>query len=210
MLGVRRRSTSSMTRNATTKLSLKFQPLTPKRWADLESLFGERGACGGCWCMWWRLSRAEFQKRKGQRNKAAYQRIVENSEAPGVLAYSDGQPVGWCAIAPREQYPLLERSRTLARVDDEAVWSVTCLFVARPFRRAGVSVQLLRAAAAHARSRGAAIVEGYPVEPRTNSMPDAFAWTGLASAFRAAGFREVARRSATRPIMRLELTHQAA
>jgi len=98
----------------------------------------------------------------------------------------------------------------LARVDSKAVWSVTCLFVARPFRRAGVSVQLLRAAAGHARSRGAAIVEGYPVEPRTDAMPDAFAWTGLVSAFRKAGFREVARRSATRPIMRLEFKDDAA
>ena len=199
-----------MTRNDTSKSSLKFQPLTSKRWPDLESLFGERGGWGGCWCMWWRLSRAEFQKRKGQRNKAAFKQIVEDAELPGVLAYANGQPVGWCAVAPREQYPLLERSRTLARVDSKAVWSVTCLFVARPFRRAGVSVQLLRAAAGHARSRGAAIVEGYPVEPRTGAMPDAFAWTGLVSAFRKAGFREVARRSATRPIMRLEFKDDAA
>jgi GNAT superfamily N-acetyltransferase len=189
---------------------LKFQPLTPDRWGDLERLFGERGACGGCWCMWWRLTRAEFQQRKGRRNKAAFQRIVASAQIPGVLAYAGGQPVGWCAVAPREVYPLLERSRTLARVDDQPVWSVTCLFVARPFRRAGVSVALLKAAAAHARSRGAAIVEGYPVEPRTDSMPDAFAWTGLASAFRQAGFREVARRSATRPIMRLLLRGKAA
>jgi GNAT superfamily N-acetyltransferase len=154
--------------------------------------------------MWWRLTRAEFQKRKGQRNKAAFKKIVEASEIPGILAYADEQPVGWCAVAPREHYLLLERSRTLARVDDKPVWSVTCLFVSRPFRRTGVSVQLLRAAANHARSRGASIVEGYPVEPRTDSMPDAFAWTGLVSAFLKAGFREVARRSATRPIMRLD------
>jgi GNAT superfamily N-acetyltransferase len=160
--------------------------------------------------MWWRLSRAEFQQRKGPRNKAAFKRIVEKSDPPGLLAYAGEEPIGWCAVAPREQYPLLERSRTLARVDDKAVWSVTCLVVARPFRRSGVSVQLLRAAAAHARSRGAAILEGYPVEPRTASMPDAFAWTGIASAFRKAGFEEVARRSATRPIMRLELANDAS
>jgi len=184
--------------------SLEFKPLTPRRWADLEALFGERGACGGCWCMWWRLSRAEFGKRKGARNKAAFKRIVEDSGVPGVLAYAGGKPVGWCAVAPREQYPALERSRTLARVDEAPVWSVTCLFVARPYRRAGVSVELLKAAAAHARSRGATIVEGYPVEPRTAGMPDAFAWTGVVTAFRKAGFREVARRTATRPVMRLE------
>src|SRR6266700_5058846 len=141
-----------MTRNDTSKSSLKFQPLTPKRWPDLESLFGERGGWGGCWCMWWRLSRAEFQKRKGQRNKAAFKQIVEDAELPGVLAYANGQPVGWCAVAPREQYPVLERSRTLARADSKAVWSVTCLFVARPFRRAGVSVQSVPPLAMHARA----------------------------------------------------------
>jgi GNAT superfamily N-acetyltransferase len=201
---VRRQRASSMARSTKNKGRLKFEPLVPKRWADLEALFGERGACGGCWCMWWRLTQTEFQKQKGQRNKAAFKKIVEASEIPGILAYANGRPVGWCAVAPREHYALLERSRTLARVDDKPVWSVTCVFVTRPFRRTGVSVQLLGAAANHARSRGASIVEGYPVEPRTDSMPDAFAWTGLVSAFRQAGFREVARRSATRPIMRLE------
>ena len=194
-----------MTRSVTSNASLKFQPLTPKRWPDLERMFGERGACGGCWCMWWRLSRAEFQQRKGGRNKAAFKRIVMAAEVPGLLAYAGKEPVGWCAIAPREKYPLLERSRTLARVDEKAVWSVTCLFVAKAFRRTGVSVQLLRAAAAHARTRGATIVEGYPVEPRSESLPDAFAWTGLAAAFLAAGFHEVARRSTSRLMMRLNL-----
>ena len=160
--------------------------------------------------MWWRLARAEFKKRKGQPNKNAFKRIVRRSPPPGVLAYADGQPIGWCAVASRDQYPLLERSRTLARIDDKPVWAVTCLFVAKPFRRSGVSAQLLRAAAAHARLHGAAIVEGYPVEPRTASMPDAFAWVGLTSAFRKAGFREVARRSATRPIMRLEFEEEEA
>jgi len=196
-------------RDHSSPVLLTFRPLTPQRWQDLQSLFGERGACGGCWCMWWRLTRAEFSKRKGPQNKAAFKKIVAAGETPGVLAYAEQQPVGWCAVAPRVSYPSLERSKTLARVDGRAVWSVTCLFVARPFRRRGISVQLLRAAATHAHSRGAATVEGYPVEPRTPSMPDVFAWTGLASAFHRAGFREVLRRSRTRPIMRLQVGAEA-
>jgi GNAT superfamily N-acetyltransferase len=155
--------------------------------------------------MWWRLTRAQFLKQKGQKNRAAFKKIVEGDHQPGVLAYVDEQPVGWCAVAPREAYSFLERSRVLRRVDEKPVWSVTCLFVARPFRRTGVSVQLLKAAVAHAANSGARTVEGYPVEPRKDPMPDAFAWTGLASAFRKAGFKEVARRSTTRPIMRLEI-----
>ena len=184
------------------KQTLRFRELTPDRWSDLEQLFGERGACGGCWCMWWRLNRSTFNQQKGDKNKAAFKAVVDSGDTPGILAYSNGTPIGWCGIAPRETYPALERSRVLKRIDDKPVWSVVCLFIARPYRRKGVSVELLRAAAEYARKRGGRIVEGYPVEPRKNEMPDAFAWTGLASAFLRAGFVECERRSETRPIMR--------
>jgi GNAT superfamily N-acetyltransferase len=186
------------------KLSLTFRPLTLKQWSDLEALFGERGACGGCWCMSWRLRRAQFDQQRGARNKAAFKRIVASGPAPGVLAYSGAKPVGWCAVAPREVHERMENSRILAPVDDQPVWSVTCFFVARPFRRVGVSAQLLKAAVALAAKLGAKMIEGYPVEPRKDSMPDVFAWTGMASAFRKAGFKEVARRASGRPIMRIE------
>ena len=182
---------------------LEFHPLTPDRWPDLERLFGERGACGGCWCMWWRLKRSAFERQKGARNKKAFRELVRKVDPPGLLAYVSGQPVGWCAVAPRESFPVLERSPTLRRVDDQVAWSVACFFVARPFRRRGLSVKLLRAAVDYAKARGARIVEGYPVEPRKTSMPDAFAWTGLVATFRRAGFKEVLRRSPSRPIMRI-------
>jgi GNAT superfamily N-acetyltransferase len=153
--------------------------------------------------MWLRRSRAQFAQHKGPGNRRALKRLVDTDRVPGVLAYADGQPVGWCSIAPREEFPRLEASRTLARVDDHPVWSVVCFYVARPWRGRGVTVGLLRAAVAYARKMGATIVEGYPVEPRTPDMPGVFAWPGLVSAFRQAGFTEVARRSAVRPIMRM-------
>jgi GNAT superfamily N-acetyltransferase len=152
--------------------------------------------------MWWRLPRREFDAGKGEPNKAALRAIVAAGQEPGILAYDDGVPVGWCAVAPREVYPGLERSRTLKPVDDRPVWSVSCFFVARSHRHRGVATQLLRAAVDFAFERGAQTVEGYPVEPRSGSMPDVFAWTGTASTFRQAGFVEVLRRSETRPIMR--------
>jgi len=159
--------------------------------------------------MTWRLTRAEYERRKGAANKRAFRRIVESETPPGLLAYRDGQPIGWCAVAPRECYPALERSRVLKRVDQEPVWSVVCFFVAREARGQGVSVGLLRSAVEFARTRGARIVEGYPVDP-AKRWPAAFAWTGLASAFRRAGFTEVRRRSATRPIMRwIEKEHRS-
>lgn len=155
--------------------------------------------------MLWRLKRSVFEKQKGGQNKAALKTVVDSGEAPGILAYADGKPIGWCALAPRETYPALARSRVLKPLDDKPVWSIVCLFIARPYRRKGVSVELLKAAADYVRKRGGKIVEGYPVEPRKDEMPDAFAWTGLASAFLKAGFDECERRSETRPIMRYEI-----
>ena len=184
-------------------MDFEFRPLLPSRWKDLETLFGERGACGGCWCMWPRLKRAAFQKQKGPGNKRAMKRIVQSGPPPGLLAYADGRPVAWCAIAPREAYCVLEHSRILKRVDDRPVWSVVCFFVAKHFRRRGLTTKLLDAAAAYARKHGARIIEGYPVDPKPGTRSvDVFVWTGLASAFRKAGFEEVQRRSPTRPIMR--------
>ncbi len=194
-----------VTRQTPKQSRLHFHPLTPARWADFEQLFGERGACGGCWCMWRRLKRSEFEKRKGAGNKRAMKAIVRKGDVPGIIAYAGKQPVGWCAVAPRENYGTLERSRILKPVDDHPVWSVVCFFVEKAHRGTGVSVELLRAAVAHAKRHGARIVEGYPVEPKQDRMPDAFAWFGLASAFERAGFEEVARRSPTRPIMRLHI-----
>jgi GNAT superfamily N-acetyltransferase len=191
------------TRTADT--AIVFHPLTIERWPDLEALFGARGGCGGCWCMTWRLPRARFEKGKGAGNRAAFRRRVRSGLPPGVLAYIDGKPVGWCAIAPRAEYEYLRRSRVLRPVDDRKVWSVSCLFVAKPHRGRGISVKLLRAAVAMAGETGAEIVEGYPVIPYAVHMPDAFAWTGTLSAFRAAGFDEVARGSPKRPIMRVRL-----
>jgi len=183
--------------------NLCFFPLTSERWSDFEALFGVRGACGGCWCTYWFLPRSQFEAGKGPGNRQAIKEIVDAERCPGLLAYLGEQAVGWCALAPREAYPVLERSRVLKRVDDLPVWSVVCFFVARQFRRKGVTVGLLKAAVEYAASHGARILEGYPVEPKKGGdVPAPFAYTGLASAFRRAGFVEVLRRSETRPIMR--------
>ncbi len=181
---------------------LQFHPLTLDRWGDLEELFGERGACGGCWCMWWRLKRSEFELQKGAKNKAALKKIVKSGQVPGILGYSAGKPIAWCSVGPRETYASLERSRVLKRIDDKPVWAAVCLFVAKAFRRKGVSIEMLKAAVRYAKEKGAGIVEGYPVEPKSGRWPDAFVYTGLPSAFREAGFEEVRRPSPTRRIMR--------
>jgi len=183
---------------------LRVVPVTPERWDDLERLFGPRGACAGCWCQFWRLPRRDFDAGKGPPHRRALRRQVRAGPPPGLLAYVGREPVGWCAVGPRESYSALARSRVLKPVDEATVWSVSCLFVARGWRNQGVSVALVDAAARFARRSGARLIEGYPVDPRRR-QPDAFVWTGLASAFRRAGFVEVARRSPTRPILRRRL-----
>lgn len=183
-------------------LNYSFRPVTADNRGDFEKLFGKNGACGGCWCMFWRLARAEFSGQKGEGNRQAMKKLIESGETPGILAYLGDEPVGWCSVAPREKFPALERSRVSARIDDQPVWSITCFFIHKNYRRKGLSLALLRASVEYVRQRGGKIVEGYPVEPK-KPQPGAFVWTGLASAFRQAGFQECARRSETRPLMRL-------
>ncbi|MGA8849288.1 MAG: GNAT family N-acetyltransferase [Dehalococcoidia bacterium] len=181
--------------------SLEFHPLIPERWNELERLFGKHGADGGCWCMWWRQTRAEFNRQRGEPNRIAFRTIVESGIVPGLLAYSDGEPVGWCAVEPRESYPALDRSRTLARVDYEPVWSIPCFYVARHFRGRGLMLELLAAAINWAGRHGARIVEAYPIEPRHNLNNSTF-YTGVVPVFTRAGFVEVCRRSKRQSIMR--------
>ncbi|PKO21630.1 MAG: GNAT family N-acetyltransferase [Chloroflexi bacterium HGW-Chloroflexi-1] len=183
--------------------TLVCHPVTPDRWEDLERLFGAHGAYAGCWCMWWRLARAEFGRQTAEQRKAGLQALVDSGQAPGILGYVNGDPVAWVSIGPRKDYPPLERSRTLKRIDDQPVWSIVCFFVAKPYRGQGLMVRLLQGAVAYAIEQGARIVEGYPVDPgekRVSGETEGF--MGLAAAFRQAGFVEVARPSATRPIMR--------
>ncbi len=154
--------------------------------------------------MFWRQTKPDFVRNSGEPNKRALKKLVTKGAPTGILAYSDSQPIGWCAIAPRQDLIKLEQHRTLKRLDDHPVWSVVCLFVAKSFRQQGVSVALLKAAAEWARSQGAQIVEGYPTEPG-KKLPDPFVYTGLASTFRKAGFVEVARPARTRPIFRKDV-----
>ena len=186
-------------------MDIRIEPLTAERWADLGVLFGPRGACGGCWCMFWRQTRAQFETRKGAANRRAFRRLVVAGPAPGLLAYAGGEPVGWCALAPRESYARLARSRTLRGPEAQGIWSLTCFFVQRRFRRQGLSVALLKAAGAYAAKQGARLLEGYPVIARKGKLPDVFAYTGLLPAFRKAGFEETARPSPSRAIVRLRL-----
>jgi len=186
-------------------LNLEIHPLTAERWPDLEALFGPHGADGGCWCMYWRLTRSQFDAGRGESNHQAFKKVVNTGKPTGLLVYAEGKAVGWLAVAPRDEYPTMDRSRVLKRVDKKKVWSISCFFTKVGYRRRGVTLALIEAAKDFVRKQRGSILEGYPIIPRSEKVDCGSAYTGLMTAFQKAGFKEVARYSATRPIMRFEL-----
>ena len=189
---------------------LEILPATMDRWSDVGKLLDAAGE-RGCWCQAWRGSSAGFGRSAPGANREALRSQVETGHfAPGVLAYLDGEVVGWCGLGPREAMPRLVSSRTIPRVDDVAVWSIGC-FVVRPgFRRRGVARALLDGAIAYARSMGAPAIEAYPIDPGDARVSTSFAFVGFTSTFEAAGFRRVLATDAhsaglPRWLMRLDL-----
>lgn len=182
-----------------------WRPLTPALWGDFEQLFGPKGAYGGCWCMWWRITRGQFEQQQGEGNRKAMQTIVESGEVPGILLYDDGNPVGWCSVAPRARFAALNRSRVLKPIDDTPVWSIVCLFVAREHRRRGGLSRLIAAAVEYAGENGATVIEAYPTLPRKGRLPPVSSFMGLPAVFEQLGFEECRRPSTAKVIMRYRL-----
>ena len=181
---------------------LVIRALTPRRWPQYEALVGPYGASSGCWCMWWRLPNRAYRAGQGATNKGRFKRLVKKGPPPGLLAFDGGdEAIGWCAVCPRKQLSTLDRSRQLARVDDVPVWSAPCFFVKRSARGRGLSKALVEAALDYAKAKGAPALEAYPWDVKVKKAPGAI-YTGIASVFERAGFKEVARRTAHRPVMR--------
>lgn len=152
--------------------------------------------------MAWREGRKEFAALKGEGNRKAMRALVKKGKPLGVLLFDGAKAIAWCAVAPREDYVRLGGSKVLAPVDEKPVWSTPCFFVRKEYRGAGISVKLLRAAVEYAGQNGAKLVEGYPQDLGGKKLPPPFVWTGVLGTFERAGFKEVLRRSKTRPIMR--------
>jgi GNAT superfamily N-acetyltransferase len=184
-------------------MTLKVRPLTPKLWPQFEDLFGPAGACGGCWCMYWRIGSA-YQKTPRETNKANFRAVVRRGPPPGLLAFDGELAVGWCQLTPRDQLPALERARLLAPIDEKRVWSISCFYVRKGYRNQGVTTALIAAALKAARRAKASALEAYPVDTaEKKSTPSIY--TGKASTFKRAGFKVVARRVPHRPMMRHDL-----
>jgi len=168
-------------------MTLEVHPVTPDRADDLERFSIAHGKFRYCSCMRWRMTSSQYRRATRESRIAELDRRARQSEPIGVLGYDDGEPVGWCSIAPRETYGALERFKALPRFDEESVWSVVCFYLDKRYQGQGATVELLRGAVAFATSHGARVIEGYPVEPG----PRLYTYMGSPSAFAAAGFREV-------------------
>lgn len=186
--------------------ALTFRELRAETWDDFEQVLGRNGGARGCWCMHWRLSIDEWMEGKGEGNKQAMKDLASCDRAPGVIVYEEDQPVAWCSLGPRASFPRLERSPPLASIDEEPVCAIICILVHRKHRGARLLSPILDAVCEYAATAGYTIAEGYPIEPRPGRRAGSdTAMTGIASAFLAAGFTEVARARSGRPIMRRTL-----
>ena len=181
---------------------ITVKPLKTKNWYDFETLFGPKGAYGGCWCMWWRISRKEFEEGQGQKNHNAMKAIVDSGTIPGLIAYKDDQPCGWCSVAPREHYTSLERSRVLKRIDDQPVWSMVCFFINKNYRGMGIGEKLILGSIEFVKSQNGKIIEAYPTNIYKENMSPVSTFTGIPKIFEKLGFKEISRPSKSKIIMR--------
>lgn len=181
---------------------MEIVAVTADRWDDLLELFGPNGAYSNCWCTWWILTGKEFGDARPQDRREILEDLVRGDEEPGLLAYRNGRPVGWCAVGPRRRYTRMMSNRSLVYKppdDLEGGWVINCFYIDRSERGQGVAKALLDAAVKHAFKKGAAAIDAYPLPDTSHGA--ASLYVGTMSMFEGAGFVEIARLR-KRPVMR--------
>jgi len=164
-------------------MNIKVNQLTMDLWPAFESLFGNHGACNGCWCMYWRIG-ADYHKRSRDLNKQAFHKIVNNGGVPGLLAFQDEIPIGWCQLTPKSSLNWLLKDNSIKSKDDENIWCISCFYIKPSYRKKGVTSALIEAAIKFARKANASLLEAYPRDSNNS-------FTGYLSTFFKAGFIEV-------------------
>ncbi|QIG50824.1 GNAT family N-acetyltransferase [Nordella sp. HKS 07] len=195
-----------MSKTARAEPSFTVHPLTPSRWADVEKLFGpEKGANSGCWCMWPRLTGVDFRAMGRKKRKSAFRSCVKTGPAPGLLLYEEGQAIGWVAVSPRAHVTRFEKAK-VSRLEPGKTpakhYAITCFYVRTGHRKRGLMTDLAKAAIAYARKKKAVALDVCPIDTDAH-LTWGEGFIGFASVFRELGFKEVARRSPKRPLMRL-------
>jgi GNAT superfamily N-acetyltransferase len=190
---------------------VKVRELRRADWPLILRLFGDRGACGGCWCMYWRREKGgrAWDEVKGKPNRQAFKKLVESGQAHGIIALAGNDPVGWCSFGPRLDFPRLDRTRAY-RLDNEPshpIWSINCLFLNRDYRGQGLAQEMAAKAVAAIKRRRGRIIEAYPVTLTKDGqrLPPAFAYTGPEIIYKRLGFKEYQRLAPSRPMYRLEI-----
>lgn len=188
-------------------------PLTPERWADVEDLFGpDKGANSGCWCMWPRVTGADFKAMGKDKRKKAFRSCVAKGPVPGLLLYEKGLAIGWVAVSPRSDVVRFEMAKNSARepdIDPNTHYAITCFYVRTGHRKRGLMTDLAKAAIAYAKKKKAKAIDACPMDTAKPLMWGE-GFVGIASVFRELGFEEIARRSPRRPLMRLSFAPQAS
>jgi GNAT superfamily N-acetyltransferase len=196
---------------------IRIVPANEASWEDLEAIFGKRGDPSRCWCQRYKMQPRESWASVGAEElsfRLRAQSACDNPDSPvtsGLVAYLDGEPVGWCAVEPRSNYPrLLLKTRVPWDGRDEdkkdhSVWAVTCFVTRTGFRRRGISRALARSSVDLARERGARAIEGYPlITDAGEGFLLAELNPGSRDIFVDAGFREVSRPTIRRAVMRID------
>jgi GNAT superfamily N-acetyltransferase len=187
-------------------VEVECRPVGAESWNDVVALFGDNGAYSNCWCTWFLVTSRAFEAAAPHERRRTLEDRIRSGRPSGLLAYRDGQPVGWCAIGPREDYDRLmsPRARSYRSVDDRPTWAVTCFYIPRELRGQGIATALLDAAVAYARQERAGAIDAHPVDLADDAKPSSSLYPGTRDMFLRAGFTEIARHSG-RPQVRLEV-----
>ncbi|MCP4604686.1 MAG: GNAT family N-acetyltransferase [Proteobacteria bacterium] len=192
-------------------MMIRYEELKSHLWPNFEALFGAKGACGGCWCQWWRVERGGklWEETKGEKARERMKALVLSDAAMGILAFDEDTPVGWCSFGPRSDFPRLETVKAYRRDDTADEWCVNCFFIERGYRGKGIARGLLDSAIKAVWRHGADTIEAYPVTTAGDGkkLAPAFSWTGPLRIFEERGFKEIQRLAPTKPLVRLQRDH---
>ncbi|MBG6191077.1 GNAT superfamily N-acetyltransferase [Arthrobacter sp. CAN_A212] len=192
-------------------MDLEVHPATAERFDDVASLLRPRRKdAAACWCLAFRLTSGEFNSLTPAQQPERLRELCRHTPPPGVIAYLEDKPVGWCGLGPRSGMERLMRSRTIPLVDEVPVWSIVCFVVKTGHRRQGIGHALLAGVIDYARASGAPSLEAYPVDPVGARISPTLAFVGTTGMFESAGFQRILKTEARsgglpRWLMRLDL-----
>ncbi len=178
-------------------VDITVEPLTEARFADFADVINPNRRATHCWCVTHRLGAAELADLGDGDRERAMRALTRRPIPPGVIAYADGVPVGWCNLGPRADIPRLDRSSLITPLDDVPGWSIVCVVIRGGHRRRGHTTPLITGAVAYAAGHGAPAVEAYPVDAEGGRIDTTMAFVGTRAMFEKAGFAVVGRTKAT-------------